>query len=274
MKQFTRGVIILIALLIVHAAACCQEDAPSTVELFPEQSAFPRLLADGSANRFSIAKDLRTRLWIGSIGGQQHIVQLKVFGLIFQTGVGGAVYVSLIRRPRLIQVMTADFFYDIPLDIRLTDRFALRTGYAHHSAHLVDDGVEILSTPSINYVKDYLPFIGSCNLPEIGGFAYGGIQFAFHSLPEEQKHWVVQCGAEAGNWVLFAGIRAYGAIDIKVKSEAGWGTTQSYQVGFKLLERGTSAVRLAFTCRTGIDDRGQFFSDRITESLLGVFFDY
>ena len=63
-------------------------------------------------------------------------------------------------------------------------------------------------------------------------------------------------------------------MDIKFKSEVEWATTQSYQIGFKILDKDPRAIRFAYTYRTGIEDRGQFYKDRVKLSLIGVYFDF
>jgi hypothetical protein len=242
--------------------------------VFPSQHLFPRLLADGTAHELGIDKDLLTRQWIGHIGAMRPVAQVSFWGRDVQVGVGVTVHTSILREPRVLQVVTADFSVDFPVDIRLSDAFVLRTGYGHFSAHLVDDGIEILQKQSVNYAKDFITLLGSFALPVIGGNVYGGGRWDFHSLPEESKQWMVQCGLEAGNILLWPDVRLYAAIDIKLKSEVAWQSTQGYQLGFKFFERNDNALRIAYTYRTGIDDRGQFYREKSSFSLVGVFFDF
>jgi hypothetical protein len=247
---------------------------PLQFSVFPQKRLFPRLLADGTAHQTGINKDLLTRQWIGHIGGMRPVVQVTFCGRAVQAGIGATVHTSILREPGVLQVVTADFSVDFPVDISLSDAFVLRTGYGHFSAHLVDDGIEILQKQSVNYAKDFITLLGSFALPVIGGHVYGGGFWDFHSLPEESKHWRVQCGLEAGNVLLWPEVRLYAAIDIKLKSEVAWQSTQSYQLGFKFFERNDSALRIAYTYRTGIDDRGQFYREKSDFSLVGVFFDF
>jgi len=69
-------------------------------------------------------------------------------------------------------------------------------------------------------------------------------------------------------------MRAYAALDLKFKSEVAWAATQGYQIGIRLLERSGSCMRAAYTYRTGIDDRGQFYQERIDLGLFGVYLDF
>lgn len=264
---------IILTLLLVPALAVSQEVRQSRWSFFPAERLFPRLLADGTAPGISLNKDLRTRLWIGGIGALPELVEFTTGDVRFQVGIGANVYTSLNRQPKVLQVITADYYVYIPLDIALGDRVAFRTGYGHYSAHLADDGIEILGKHSINYAKDYIPVLCAVRLPEIGGMVYGGIRIDYYSIPETGSNWVAQAGMEAGNLPLTSWARVYAAVDLKFKSEVSWASTQSYQIGIRLAEAIEPALRLAFTIRTGIDDRGQFYTERITLHLLGVYLD-
>jgi hypothetical protein len=258
------------------AAAQDSVSSPAAgITAFPRERIFPKFLADGTVQQFSLAKDAQTRRIIGSIGGVQRLFQFThSSGIVFQVGAGATVYASFIKTPSVLQVLTADFFVDFPLEIKISERLALRTGWGHYSAHLVDDGIEMLKLASINYAKDYIPLFAAIELPSINVHAYGGVRLDYFTIPEREAHYVLQAGAEGGNLPLSSWARLYGAIDIKVKSEASWGTTQSYQVGVKFLEEGTNAFRLAYTYRSGIEERGQFYRNHTTLSLLGVYFDF
>ena len=265
---------LLSGLLLFAVRLDAETGTSPPIEFFPGERLFPKLLADGIAEQFSLNKDMMSRRFIGSIGGSQRIVQLTTDQFAIQAGIGATVYASLVRKPSILEVVTVDFFVDFPLDIKFSDRIAVRTGWGHNSAHLADDGIVVVGLSPINYAKDYIPLLGMYMLPLAGGFAYGGVRFDYFSLPERGMHYILQCGTEFGNIVLLPGFRVYGAIDIKLKSEAAWGSTQSYQLGVKMLERGASTVRFSYTYRTGIEDRGQFYKENTTTSMLGVYFDF
>jgi len=274
---FVWGILSGIVTGCASTAAAQQEDSTthskSTV-LFPRERIFPKFLADGTVEQFSLAKDAMTRNIIGSIGGIQRLFQFThSSGTIIQIGLGATVYGSFVRSPGQLQVVTADFYVDVPLEFRFSDRFALRTGWGHYSAHLADDGIEQLSLTSINYAKDYIPLFAAYDILPISVTMYGGIRFDYYTIPEVNAHTLFQVGIQGGDIAVFSIGHIYGAVDIKIRSEVNWGTTQSYQVGLKFLEQGTRCFRFAYTYRTGIDDRGQFYQNRRTVSLVGVYFD-
>ncbi len=276
-RPILRG--LLLGTLLACALIAPAQDDPSAASstgtvIFPRDRIFPKFYADGAVEQFSLAKDAMSRRIVGSIGGVQRIVQVShASGSIIQIGAGATVYGSFIRSPGQLQVVTADFYVDFPLEIRFSDRFAFRTGWGHYSAHLVDDGIEQLGLTSINYAKDYVPLFVAYDIPSIRLTTYSGVRFDYFTIPERSAHTLLQLGMQGGDFPVWSLGHLYGAIDIKIRSEVNWGATQSYQVGLKFLEQGTSAFRFAYTYRTGIDDRGQFYQNRTTVSLVGVYFD-
>jgi hypothetical protein len=243
-------------------------------DFFPNQILFPRFLADGAAQQMSVNKDLYSRRWLGSIGGMQRILQLKNDNLTLQFGVGASVKATLIKMPAVVQVVTVDFFIDFPIEFQLSKNILLRTGWGHYSGHFADDGIELLKLSSVNYAKDYTPILCAYKVNAIGGFVYGGVRLDYYSIPKVGKNWNIQLGVEGGNMLIADGVRLYGTIDIKARSEVAWATTQSYQLGVKLLEHNLNAIRVAYTYRTGIADQGQFYRERINLSLMGVYLDF
>jgi len=251
------------------------EKAPEeALELFPRQSLFPKLYADGTAQQFSLSKDLLTRRFIGAIGGLQRIIQFRFYEYPIQTSLGATVYATLYRKADVVEVHTACFFVDLLFDIQFSENFILRTGYGHYSAHLVDDGIDKLQIKAINYAKDYIPLITAYRIVNPGSWLYGGIRFDTYTIPENHKRWNLQFGIEGGDFLITGNIKLYGAVDFKFKSEASWGSTQSYQIGLKFFESFSNALRFAYTYRTGLDDRGQFYKAHVKLSTLGLYFDF
>ena len=269
---------LLFALAVMLAAANgvhAQMPADSSVvRFFPVHSLFPRLVADGTAHQFGVAKDLQSRRWLGAIGAQHPMVHLSTGSFDLQAGIGATVHTGFLRDPPLLQVVTVDFVVDFPVDIRLSPSLTFRTGYGHHSAHLADDGIEQLGISSVNYAKDYVTLLAAYALPGVGGFVYGGGRFDFHTLPETEKHWVLQCGCEFGTIAVLPFLSLYVAIDFRFKEEAGFRSTQSYQFGAKFFDRPAGVLRVAYTYRTGPDDRGQFYRETANLSLLGLYVDF
>jgi hypothetical protein len=268
-----RWILFLLTLRISTALLFAADPEPISVRVLPEERIFPRLHASGFAHQIGIAKDLSSRRWFGDIGGERPLVELTVGPVTIQAGVGATVHAGILREPPLLQVVTVDFVVDLPIDIRITPALSLRTGYGHFSAHIADDGIEILGIHSINYAKDYISLLGAYRFAPADGVVYGGGRYDFHSLPEIGKHWIGQIGGEVHPISLFAGATVYAALDLRFKEETAWRSTQSYQAGVALSGRSGASVRVAYTYRTGGDDRGQFYRETSSAHLVGVYID-
>ena len=276
---YGKGLFLFLVFLIAsdslaRARSPVEEDTSGAFRWFPDRPLFPRLVADGTAQQMSLSKDLDSKRIVGSIGGLQRLFGTSVANLPVQFSIGATVYGNFIRQPNVLDVVTVDFFVDLPLDIRLSEALTLRTGWGHYSAHLADDGIEALGQHSINYAKDYIPLFLAFDLPQIHGYIYGGARIDYFTIPVRNGHVVLEGGSEFGNLLVTRGLILYGAFDIKVRQEISWGSTQSYQVGLRFLSMGPRAVRFAYTYRTGGDERGQFYGQSLTSSLIGLFLDF
>ena len=162
-----------------------------------------------------------------------------------QAGIGATVHAGILRKPPLLQVVTVDFVVDFPIDIRITPALSIRTGYGHFSAHIADDGIEVLGIRSINYAKDYVSLLGAYQFPAARRRRrMPGGRYDFHSLPEVGKHWVVQIGGEVHPIQLFEGRQLYAAVDLRLKEETAWQSIQSYQMGVRICGRTDASVRV------------------------------
>lgn len=278
MKFCLNSSAVLLLAMVLHGNAYAEQPSCDTLQspviFFPSSRIFPRLYASGITHQFGVSKDLGSAMIYGSIGNQMTVVQAHALGTTCQLGAGATVLGSMIKRPRLLQVVTVDFLVEFPVDVKITDQFTLRSGIGHLSAHYADDGIEILGRSSVNYVKDYLMFFGSYHIPGVQADVYGGGHWDYHSLPEESSHWTMLAGIQSGDVRMFPEGSVYAALDVECKSEVAWATTQSYHCGLKLFPRGERAMRLTYTFRTGMDTRGQFFRERTTTHLVGVYLDF
>jgi hypothetical protein len=268
---------VLSSVLFADSASATAPDSssvPGSLRWYPSEAIFPRRVADGQTPQLSLNKDMDSKRIIGSIGGLQRFFETSLCGLPLQVSIGATVYGNFIRKPDVLDVVTVDFFVDFPVDIKLSDRVRLRTGWGHYSAHLADDGIETLNLHSINYAKDYIPFVGAYMIPAIGGFVYGGCRFDYYTIPEKGQHWVLQAGTEFGNIRFSRSWSVYAAVDVKSRQEISWASTRSFQLGLKTLEDGSRALRFAYTYRSGAEERGQFYSQESTVSLVGVYLDF
>jgi hypothetical protein len=242
------------------------------VEAFPEQKVFQRFLADGLAHQMSLNRVTDNREWLGAIGGIIPFAEVRIDDIRIQAGVGATTFNRLIKTPGHITVYTIDYKVDFPFDIRSGD-WSFRTGYGHLSSHYADDGIEILKRSSISYVRDYWNFGAAYAVPATGITAYVSADWNFHFEPVADK-WIVQLGIQGTITRLAPWCELYAAVDCKLRENLGWGTTQSYQIGGRMFEKGRMAIRLAYTYRTGFEERGQLFDQKVDMNLLGVYLDF
>ena len=275
-RRVAAPAVLLLCMMACTAVTTVTAGGPPTplrFRVLPDERIFPRIHASGQAHQLGISKDLDSRQWFGDIGGERPLFELSGGPVDIQAGIGATVHAGILRKPPLLQVVTVDFVVDFPIDIRITRDVSIRTGYGHFSAHIADDGIEVLSLRSINYAKDYVTLLGSMQWAELHAMLYAGGRYDFHTLPVTDKHLVAQVGGEIQPLELFAGCRVYVAVDLRCKEETAWRAIQSYQAGCILTGPAATAVRVTYTYRTGSDDRGQFYDRVLSASLFGIAID-
>jgi hypothetical protein len=260
-------------LLLWLAFACGQVEAQDSVTVFPGHRLFPLFTADALAPQLSITRITDTREWIGAIGGSFPLVQASFSDVRMQVGVAATIFNRLIKTPGHITVSTVDYKIDLPVDVRWGS-FAGRAGFGHISAHFADDGIEQLGQHSISAVKDYIFLAASYDVVRLGGTVYLSVTDNYHNEPETAKHWMIQAGGTFGEVRVSSWARLYCAVDIKLKEEVEWGSTQSYQAGVRLLETETHAFRIAYTHRRGFEERGQLYDRSVIYNLISLFIDF
>jgi len=235
--------------------------------VFPARPIFPEFAADALAHQLSLSRITDNREWIGAIGLAAPVLQWRED---IQIGVGSTVFNRIIKTPGHISVSTVDYRVDFPLDFRL-DSLRLRVAFGHVSCHYADDGIEQLGHASISSVRDYLLIAGAWLFP--GGQVYAAGTYNYHNEPTGDLRWYLQTGGEIAAVKPGPWITVYGAIDLKVKQDVGWGSTQSYQLGVRLFETGSRSLRVAYTHRRGFEERGQVYDDQVIMNIVGVVID-
>jgi hypothetical protein len=249
------------------------DSCASSVRFFPGEKLFPDFRADALAHGISLTKVTENAEWIGTIGGALPLVQVDLPCAVVQGTVAVTTFNRLIKHPGHLTVVTIDYKVDFPIDLRL-GAWGFRAGPGHISCHFADDGLELLGKRSIQSIRDYVAIAVSRDLRVLGGYVYAGANYNYHIVPIREKKWQLQCGFEAGNLPLGSWGRAYGAVDLKLREDAAWGATQEYQVGVKVFPREQYALRVAYTHRAGMEERGQYFLDRATVNLVGLYLDF
>jgi len=277
-RRFWRGFVkfrlVLLGLVVLSPYAWGQEGP--LLSWLPQEKIMPVFAANATAHRISLTRLLKDNQYVGSMGGFFPIVSATLGGHETQFGIGGTVYTQFYQARTHLEVVNVDFYVDFLLDYRLDDERILRVGAGHTSQHLVDDAFEILGyQKSINYVRDYAQAYLAQDMRVINGFLYGGFHYIWtFRVPEPGNyHWLFEVGGEGLNEEIMENVFVYLAADIKFRQELGFATSQSYQAGIRL-KGSTRSLRLAYGYRTGLEERGQFYQQRIYWNTLGLFFEF
>jgi hypothetical protein len=235
--------------------------------VLPPVPVFPDAPADGMAHQLSLSRITDTREWIGAIGLAAPLLQ---WGDDVQIGAGATTFNRIIKTPGHIAVSTVDYRVDFPVDVRF-DSLRLRAAYGHVSSHYADDGIEQLGKTSISSVRDYVLLSGAWMFSS--GHCYASATYNYHNEPVSGKPWHLQGGGEIALLAPVPWLTVYAAVDIKVKQEVAWGSTQSYQLGVRLFEAAGRSIRVSYTHRRGFEERGQVYDQQVIMNQVGVFLD-
>lgn len=173
------------------------------------------------------------------------------------------------------QISSNDYYIDFfMLDIDVSKHHFVRFVTGHTSHHLSDNWYERLQlTSSVRYSRDYLKLLYIYN-NGFGDQFYCGADYAYIMTIGQKikKPWRLQAGGESSLLDLYGIADLYAAIDIKLRQEAGFAATNSFQIGAKMPMRNFQLIRLAYQFRFGLDERGQFFPQHRTLSTFGAYF--
>ena len=264
--------VLFLFVVILSGGEAHSQRSQDELEFLPAKKIFPLFTADALSHQLSLSHITKDRDWIGTIGGSIPIAQLSLPNALLQISVAASTFNRLITPPGLT-VYTTDFKVDFPLDVR-TGSTAFRFALGHYSCHFEDDGIELLGKHSIQSIKDYYTLAVAQDVDLIRGHGYFAVHWIHHNVPERDKQWQLQFGGEGANVQLSEYVGLYCAIDIKLKQEVSWGSTQSYQIGARLFAHDSRALRIAFTMRRGFDERGQFFDQREDVDMVSALIDF
>lgn len=264
-----------IPLLLFFSLLTAQDN--SFITLMPQKQFVPSFTASGTEHRLSYAKHLTDGSFFAGLGGSIPAALVRLYGMECLVSVSGTVYTTLISAGVKFQVTNADYYADVTFDIPVAEGTVLRVGSGHTSHHLVDDAVvQSGSLTIMNYARDYVQLFAVQQVSAFRGFVYGGTYYNHSFLINTRKdgQFLFQLGADGGNLPLFGPLELYGALDLKFRGEVNFGSTQSYQIGIRARNDLLRAARLAYTYRTGMEERGQFYDQRATTQSIGLFFDF
>ncbi|MBI4417951.1 MAG: hypothetical protein HY563_04185 [Ignavibacteriales bacterium] len=216
------AIIVCAALLSIGAHA--QEvslAAPFTI--LPTQRLVKDFLADESAHQFAASRVFENGDASVGLGGVVPLVELSVLQYPLQVSTGASVHARL-DPDRSISVQSVEFTIDFFLiDIAWSRDLRTRTGLGHTSHHLGDGLPDSVVAGVIDYSRDYVVFTIVRTLPEVGGQAYGGVNYAYGLVVGRplDKPLTGQFGFSASA-PLTAVLSLYGGVDLKFRQDLSY----------------------------------------------------
>jgi hypothetical protein len=273
--QFRISILILLLVsLTFQSRILAQSDsARISMKVLPDKHIVPLFTADSRAHRISLQKPFNDNGFIFSMGGIFPLLNLSYKKRSVQLSGASSIYSTLRRWTNRGLVVNVDFFADLYVDIEITKRWAIRTGYGHTSHHLSDDALLDGLTP-INYVRDYSQFFIVHKTKS--GLAYAGLYYNdnFKTTTNQSPSIIYEIGFEQTvlKWYDYNGL--FVAADVKFRGELNYRTSQNYQFGYKYHIPEKRAFRLVLSHSRGMEDRGQFFNQTRSFVAFGLFLDY
>ena len=243
----------------------------------PSQHLMPILSANSTAHRISIFKITENGCYIASMGGVFPLASASYKKRIFQLSIASSLYTQLLKSPGHLEVINADFFADIYFDIAVSKNIIIRFGKGHTSQHLVDDAIEILNyTKSINYVRDYYSLFCMYKSDALKGNFYIGTYYNYNfKIPYDISNTMIyEAGIENSPIRLLKSTFIFWGLDIKLRGELNYGTSQNYQLGIKYDNLYGRTIRFAVNHRAGFEERGQFYNQKNKFNSIGIYFDF
>jgi hypothetical protein len=244
-------------------------DSIST-QWLPAEHLIATRAGDATAHKISIARIIRPNRnnrqvdeYIASMGGLLPIAYAKYGRHKFMFSIASTLYTQIVRPPGNIEVETTDFFADVYLDYRPSDRIAFRVGAGHTSQHLTDDAFEIMGfNRSINYVRDYYHGYIHYTIPAVGLDLYGGAVWNHHliidSILNPRMLW--QWGGEFAPITIRKVHAPFLAWDGKFRGELNGGQSFQISIGWRTGKPLSRHMRFSWFYRTGYEERGQFYN--------------
>lgn len=263
----------------VAAPPAVAEKAPETapaVELLPAQELFRPLIADPRQPQFSIRYQYYDTP--ADTFNAANVSFGDYFGFaertwgdtgISQLGLQGAVFALFNLDSQSFDLVNADYWIGLPVTYR-SGAWSFLGRIYHQSSHLGDEF--LLGQPAtsrINLSYEDLEILGSYDWQNLR--FYGGGGYVLHSEPElERGH--LQLGVEFRWPHVYRGLDLLAAFDSQAADERDWSRNNSIQAGFGFTRRNRQ-IRLMLEHFDGFSPNGQFYTDRLRYTGLGVYFD-
>lgn len=247
-------------------------------EFFPSgHEVFERLIADPRELQYSarliapVSKSLSGQAAIGDyVGLYKGMVE---GGAVVQISLGGGAFGRFDLSSKTNDMESADFFANIPLDLR-KGKWSGRFMMYHTSSHLGDDFIKRTGRTIEKHSWDNLRWLASYQAFDSLRL-YSGYTYAFRTLPQSIGRSALQGGFEwVSKWVSGKHVRWYWANDFQSWERTDWRPAFNAQLGFTVKNNPTSMRSVSFYVDFGAGGQpeGQFYLQRETHWGTGVRF--
>lgn len=186
----------------------------------------------------------------------------------YQIGLQGGVFALFNLDSDSFDLINADYLIGFPVSWR-RHAWSARVRLYHLSSHLGDEF--LLGNPGIDRVNlSYEVIDGLLSHEWARWRLYGGAGAIVHSEPDLDPG-LAQFGAEYIWGTLWDGVDLTLGADLKGTDEQDWEVNQSYRAGLSFT-RSTREVRLLLQHYRGYSPNGQFFTERLRYTGLGLYF--
>jgi hypothetical protein len=263
---------ILLSVLSFSLTASAEQPFISGLAVLPDRKFVETFSADYYAHQVKIENILVTKNFISSLGGVFPMVNLAIFGMPAQASVASSVHFE-VRPMGQAHVVSTDFYVDyLILDMNLRDDYYIRFVTGHTSHHLSDNWYERLQlTQALHYSRDYVELSLIYAVPETFSlFAGANYGYIFHLPGKENMKWMFHAGGEKVIVSIFETMMLYTGVDIKLREEANYASSQAFQFGVRI-PMPHHPLKIAYQFRNGLDERGQFFGEHISRHTVGLY---
>lgn len=250
----------------------------TAIEALPVDELFKPLIADPRQPQFSIryhryeaaesfnAASVSFGDYFGFASGV-----LKEYG-VSQIGLQGAVFAVFNLDAPSQDLINADYWIGIPLSFR-RGPFSYLTRLYHQSSHLGDEFLlgDIGDLERVNLSYEGWESLVSYDWRKWRFYGGGGV--ILRSEPD-LKPLHVQGGSEFRRPHFLGKFNLVAAADLQATQEQNWHLNSSFQVGFAFSGSQGREIRLMLEHYRGFSPNGQFYTERLRYTGLGVYFDF
>lgn len=248
--------------------------------LLPGEPLHRPYLADPRRTTFSITQQNYADASIDETGDQRTGIQMgSRFGIFTwgdgEWGIDGEVgFLGQFDQDRSTDNVGWDGIYGFDVVWRPADRFGLRFGLGHDSAHVGDELIEETGRTRIDYTREELRLGASLDLsPVWRSYAEFGWAFKLRN-PGLMEKGRLQLGLEYDSAPSQRDtFEPFLAMDVSSFQEDDWEPNLGLQLGWVRRSSGGGVLRTGLEVVSGRSPMGEFFQDRETYLALGIWVD-